>query len=152
MFSEIICEGTLMQESELSVSVLEMLLMGSEGTPPPFLPCSCLSCGFSSSIKQNQSSMAQNSYQRRLYGITWLFQILLTYKHSGNNLPAFFFFKFSEHKMNLSHGYLAFCSQKIQRGKGGFLLGSKGLRTYKKKGGSSGRGWRMSSVSLLIRK
>lgn len=38
MFSEIICEGTLMQESELWVSVLEMLLMGSEGTPPPFLP------------------------------------------------------------------------------------------------------------------
>lgn len=42
--------------------------------------------------------------------------------------------------MNLSHGYLAFCSQNIQRGKGGFLLGSKGLRTYKKKGGSSRRG------------
>lgn len=37
--------------------------------------------------------------------------------------------------MNLSYGYSTFSGQKIQRGKGGLLLGSKGLRTYEKKGG-----------------
>lgn len=94
---------------------------GIRGDTSSHPPRSWLSCGFSYSFKQNRSSMAQDSSQRRLYCMTWWFYILLTYNDSGNNLPAFFFFKFREHKMNLS--YSEFSSQKNQRGKRRVTLG-----------------------------
>lgn len=97
--------GTLMQEPELWVSVLEMCSLWDWGRTclPSLLVLLKLWVLIFFKTK-SEFHGTRLIYQQSLYCRTWIHKIyMLTYNYSDNNLLAFFFWS-SEHKMKLSYG------------------------------------------------